>query len=83
MDRPPAPLREGGQRDGPCDRWAGKGSGAGHCCSCNPAAVQKSPISARSVISKFLPPAEIKVFEALMVTEEHRKTRVVWIPALR
>lgn len=58
-DRPSAPLRERGRRDGAHHCSARKGFGAsvraGHCRSCNPAAFQKAPISARSVISKFLP----------------------------
>ena len=66
-DRPCAPLREGGQRDGPHDRSAGKRFGAsvraGHRRSCNPAAFQKAPISAHSVISKFLPPVQSNFFE--------------------
>lgn len=66
MDRPCAPLQEGGWRDGAHNRSAGKGFGASvrarHRHSRNPAAFQETPISAHSVISKSLPPIQSNFF---------------------
>lgn len=41
-----------------CRKGFGASVWAGHRHSCNPAAFPKAPISARSVISKFLPPVQ-------------------------
>lgn len=74
MDRPCTPLWEGGWSDGPhaaVKRFEGS-AWAGHCHSCNPAAFQKAPISACSVMSKSLPPVQSTVFLALMVAEQRR-----------
>lgn len=41
-----------------CRKRFGASVRAGHSHSCNPAAFPRAPISARSVISKFLPPVQ-------------------------
>lgn len=60
-DRSCAPQQQGGTEETLrllCRKGFGASVWAGHRHSCNPAAFPKAPISARSVISKFLPPVQ-------------------------